>query len=138
MLSLNAEFAAEVNRRLAGREVTAVIADPRYGARARAHLEVTPHRGLVRLVLVDELGGPADEGIDLYGDAVLVTRAARRRLGLPDYHLVPSPPAYVSPASARALCELIVELAHADNQRSVLLTTGGHAAGRGAGRGGGS
>jgi GntR family transcriptional regulator len=110
VLSLNPEFAAEVNRKLSGRDVTAVVADARFGARARAFLEVTPHRGRVRMVLVDELGGPAGEGIDLSSDAVLVTRAARRRLGLPEYHLVPSPPPYISPSSARALCEMIVEV----------------------------
>lgn len=110
VLSTNPEFAAEVNRRLTGREVTAVIADPRYSARANAYLEVTPHRGQVRFVLVDELGSGGPEHLDLHSEAVLVTRAARRRLSLPEYHLVPSPPPYISPASARALCEVIVEV----------------------------
>ncbi|HLM66410.1 MAG TPA: GntR family transcriptional regulator [Longimicrobium sp.] len=108
VLSLNPDFAAEVNRQMAGHDVTAVIVDPRYAARARAYLEVTPHRGRVQLVLVDELQGPGDER--LQGEGVMVTRAARRRLGMPDYHLVPTPPPYVSPAAARALFELIVEL----------------------------
>lgn len=108
VLSLNPDFAAEVNRQMAGHDVTAVIVDPRYAARARAYLEVTPHRGRVQLILVDELEGPEDER--LRGEAVMVTRAARRRLGLPDYHLVPTPPPYVSPTAARALFELIVEL----------------------------
>ena len=110
VVSLNPDFAAEVDRRLSGREVTAVIADPRFGARARAHLDVTAHRGHLRVVLVDELGGPGSPGIDPESDAVLLTRAARRRLGLEDYHLVPSPPTYISPASARELCERIVAL----------------------------
>lgn len=113
VLSLNPEFAAEVNRRLTGRQVTAVIADPRFGARAKTYLDVTPHRGQVRLVLVDELGSSADEALELESETVLVTRAARRRLGLPEYHLLPPPAAYISPASARELCERIVELGQA-------------------------
>ena len=110
VLSLNPQFAEEVNRRLAGRETTAVIADPRFGARARAYLDVTPHRGHVRLVLVDELGGSAETTVDLESEDVLLTRAARRRLGLAEYHLIPSPPAFISPESARALCEQIVSI----------------------------
>jgi DNA-binding transcriptional regulator YhcF (GntR family) len=114
VLSTNPQYAAEVNRRLTGREVTAVIADPRYSARANAYLEVTPHRGQVRFVLVDELVGRGPEHLDLESEAVLATRAARRRLGLPEYHLVPSPPPYISPASARALCGVIVEVGWGD------------------------
>ncbi len=107
VLRLNEHFAAEVARRLAGREVTAVVADPRFSARGTAFLQVTPHRGRVRFVLADEVGA---SGVDLGGDAVLLTRAARRRLRLPEYHLVPSPP-YVSRESARELHEAIVHLA---------------------------
>lgn len=113
VLSLNPAFAAEINRRLLARSLTAVIADPRFGARAWAYLDVTPHRGRVRLVLVDELGGPGAEDIDLDSDDVLITREARRRLGLPEYHLVPAPPTYISPASARELCELVVSVTSA-------------------------
>jgi DNA-binding transcriptional regulator YhcF (GntR family) len=110
VLSLNPEFAAAVNHRLAGRVTTAVSVDPRFGARARAFLDVTPHRGNVRVVLVDELGASPETTVDLEGDDVLLTLAARRRLGLPEYHLVPSPPAFISPESARALCEQIVAI----------------------------
>lgn len=113
VVSLNPDFAAEVNQLLCAREMTAVIVDPRFGARARAYLDVTPHRGRVRVVLVDEIGGPG-EPVDLESDSVLVTRAARRRLGLPDHHLVASPAPYISPASARELYEVIVELTLSD------------------------
>jgi hypothetical protein len=90
--------------------VTAVIADPRYGARGEAYLDVTPHRGQVRFVLADELGRRPGAPLDLRSESVLLTRAARRRLRLPEYHLVPSPPTYISRESARELCEKIVEL----------------------------
>lgn len=109
VLGVNPDFAAEVARKLARPDVTAVVADPRYVARARTYLDVTPHRG-ARIVLVDELGGPEAARVDLHGESVLVTRAARRRLGLPEYHLVPGPPTYISPDSARELCGAIVEL----------------------------
>ncbi|HEX8242624.1 MAG TPA: GntR family transcriptional regulator [Longimicrobium sp.] len=109
VLRLNPDFAAEVSRRLAGRQVTTVVADPRYAARAAAYLEVTPHRGQVRFALVDELGGAAGD-VDVHGGDVLLTRAARRRLGLPEYHLVPSPPPYISRESAGELFDAIVRL----------------------------
>jgi DNA-binding transcriptional regulator YhcF (GntR family) len=108
VVSLNPAFAAEVNRRLSGTEVTAVIADPRFGARASSFLDVTPHRGRVRVVLVDELSDQLD--LDLHSEQVLITLAARQRLGLPEYHLVPPPPPYISPASARTLYESVVGL----------------------------
>lgn len=111
ILRPNPEFSAEVGRRLAGREVTVVAADPRFRARGMAYLDVTPHRGRVRFVLVDELEGPEGEGVDLHGDDVLITRAARHRLGLPEYHVIPSPPRYISPESARELCDVVVDLA---------------------------
>ena len=107
---VNPHFAAEVARRLARPDVTAVVVDPRYVARARTYLDVTPHRGALRIVLVDELGGSDAERVDLHSESVLVTRAARRRLGLPEYHLVPGPPTYISPDSARELFGAIVEL----------------------------
>jgi DNA-binding transcriptional regulator YhcF (GntR family) len=113
VVSLNPAFAAEVNRLLSGPEataVTAVIADPRYGARAGSYLDVTLHRGRVRVVLADDLRGSAADSLDLDSEQVLITLAARQRLGLPEYHLVPPPPPYISPASARALYESIVAL----------------------------
>ncbi len=106
VLRVNPEFAARLAAILARREVTAVIADPRYSARGTAYLDVTPHRGHVRFVMADEVG--AD--VNLRGESTLVTRAARRLLGLPDYHLVEPPPGYICPDSARELFGAIVEL----------------------------
>ena len=104
VLRVEPRFAARVAQVLNAREVTAVIADPRFSARAAAYLEVTPQRGRVRFVLVDDVG--AD--VDLRSESTLVTRAARRRLGLPEYHLIPSPPGYISSESAGELCQAIV------------------------------
>lgn len=100
------QFAAQVARVLNTAETTAVIADPRFSARAEAFLEVTPQRGRARFVLVDEVGAGAD--VDLHAESTLITRAARRRLGLPEYHLIPSPPGYISSDSAGELCQAIV------------------------------
>lgn len=111
VLRLNPRFAAEVARRLACREVTAVIADPRYGARGGAYLDVTPHRGVVRFLTVDELPG---SGVEVDGEGVFLTRAARRRLGLPEYHLIPSPPPYISRDSAREILDAVVRIALRD------------------------
>lgn len=90
---------------------TAIIADPRYSARALAYLDATPHRGRVRFVTLDELAGA---GVDPQAESTLITRAARRRLGFPEYHLVPPPPGYISSESAAELCQAIVALSPAD------------------------
>lgn len=110
VVTLNPQFAAEVNRALLRKNLTAVIADPRFSARGAAYLDVTTHRGQVNFVLVDELGTTGAPRVDLHSEDVFVTRAARRRLRLPDYHLVPSPPTFISPDSARELFEVVARL----------------------------
>ncbi|HEU4557398.1 MAG TPA: GntR family transcriptional regulator [Longimicrobium sp.] len=107
VLRVEPRFAARIAQVLNTREVTAVIADPRFSARALAYLEVTPQRGRVRFVLVDDVGGD----VDLHDESTLITRAARRRLELPEYHLIPPPPGYISSESAGELCQAIVGLA---------------------------
>lgn len=102
-------FAERVARVLNAGDTTAVITDPRFSARAMAFLEMTPQRGRARFVLVDDVGTGAD--VDLHSESTLITRAARRRLGLPEYHLVPPPPGYISSESASELCQAIVGLA---------------------------
>jgi hypothetical protein len=101
-------FAERVARVLNAGETTAVITDPRFSARAMAFLEMTPQRGRARFVLVDDLDTEPD--VDLHSESTLITRAARRRLGLPEYHLVPPPPGYISSESAGELCQAIVAL----------------------------
>lgn len=109
--TINPQFAAEVNRMLSRGDVTAVIADPRFSARAAAYLAVTPHRTQVRFVLADDVAEGGEGAVDLLSESVLVTRAARRRLKLADHHLVPSPPTLISPESARELYAAVVEAA---------------------------
>lgn len=108
---VNPTFADALDRRLSRGAVTCVIADPRFRARGEAFLSQTAHAGRVRFVPVDQLAFAIPE-VDLEDAAnVLVTRAARRRLGLPEYHLVPGTATMVSPATARELSRLIVRLA---------------------------
>jgi len=106
VLRVNPPFAARVAGLLARPEITTVIADPRYSARGTAYLHMTPHRGRVRFVMADDVGSD----VDLASESTLVTRAARRLLGMPDYHLVEPPPGYISPDSARELFGAIVAL----------------------------
>lgn len=107
VVTFDRAFTAEIDRCLNRGPVTTVIVDPRYAERGRRFLEPTAHRDRARFVLVDELDRA---GIDLADPHLLLTRAARRRLGLPDFHLVPDPPTILSPESARHICALLVEL----------------------------
>lgn len=100
------EFTREVDRRLRERPVTTVHVDEEYAARGREYLAVTTHRDRVRFVGIDELEG---KEIDLEAPDVMVTRAARRRLGLPDFHLI-AEQRVISPEAARNLCCTITEL----------------------------
>ncbi len=105
------DFVAELERRLARGAVTAVIADPRFRARGEAFLGVTAHPGRVRFVPVSQLPFAIPE-VALHDEAaVLITRAARRLLGLAEYHLVPPPATVLSPDTARELNRSIVRLA---------------------------
>lgn len=108
---VNPELADALDRRLSRGSVTGVIADPRFRARGEAFLAETSHAGRVCFVDVDQLAFAMPE-VDLEDTAnVLITRAARRRLGMPEYHLVPPPATVVSIATARELSRLIVRLA---------------------------
>jgi len=107
VLSLAKEFTAEVARRMRGGPVTTVIVDPRYAERAREYL--TPAlREQVSFVTVDEA---ERSGLDAGGARVMATRAARRRLRLEDYHLVPQPASILCRESAAELCAAVARLA---------------------------
>ncbi|HEX8359337.1 MAG TPA: GntR family transcriptional regulator [Longimicrobium sp.] len=108
VLTLHPDFSTEVDRVLQEPSVTVVYVDPRYEDRARVFLAVTPYLDRIRFVPVDRVG---DLPLDLARPHVLLTRAARRRLGMDDFHLVPPPPPVVSSESARELFDVIVRLA---------------------------
>ncbi|CAA9300635.1 MAG: hypothetical protein AVDCRST_MAG68-373 [uncultured Gemmatimonadetes bacterium] len=111
VLTLHPDFSTEVDRVLQGPSVTVVYVDPRYEDRARLFLAVTPYLDRIRFVPLDRLG---DLPLDLARPDVLLTRAARRQLGMDDFHLVPPPPPVVSSESARELFGAIVRLALGD------------------------
>ena len=100
------EFTREVDRRLRERPLTAVHVDPEYAARGREYFSVTTHRDHARFVRVDQL---QEHAVDLDAEDVMITRAARRQLGLDDYHLIPEP-SVLSPDTARDLSRAILEV----------------------------
>jgi DNA-binding transcriptional regulator YhcF (GntR family) len=104
VITFHEEFTRELDRRLREKPLTTVMVDPRYAVRGQAYLAVTGHRDRVRFVCVDELH---EEPLDLGRDDVMITRAARRRLGLEDYHLITSPPSVISAESASELYSTI-------------------------------
>ena len=103
VMNLRREFTAAVGKRLSAGSVTVVIVDPKYANRGREFFSTLGATSSVRFLSIEEA---ARESIDPSDESVLVTRAARRRLGLEDYHLVPSP-SMISADSARALCEIV-------------------------------
>jgi DNA-binding transcriptional regulator YhcF (GntR family) len=95
--TLNPDFVEALDARLSRGSVTAVIADPGFRARGEAFLAQWAH-ARVRFVPVDQLRF-AIPPVELGDEArVLITRAARQRLGLPAYHFVPPPTTVLSVA----------------------------------------
>ena len=104
--TFNPEFTREIDRRLSEHPITTVYVDPEYAIRGREYLAVTPHWELVRFVELDQL---QDRPVDLHAGDVMVTRAARRQLGLEEYHLIPDLKV-ISPEAAQTLCGVIAEI----------------------------
>ena len=100
------EFTREIDRRLRAGPITAVHVDPEYAARGREYFSVTAHHDRAQFVVVDQL---QEHAVDLDAENVLITRAARRKLGFDDYHLIPEPPV-LSPDTARDLSRAILEV----------------------------
>lgn len=113
VLRFHADFSAEIDRLLNERTRTVVFVDPHYEERARSFMAVTTHRDRMRFVPVDRLG---EEPLDLESADVLVTLAARRRLGMEEFHLIPPPPPVISPQSARELFEIAAQLAFREGE----------------------
>ncbi|MBW3629006.1 MAG: winged helix-turn-helix domain-containing protein [Gemmatimonadetes bacterium] len=107
VLSVGKDFTAEIRRRAQQGPLTTVIADPRYAERARAYLNPTL-RNAVSFVTIDEV---ERVGVDLNSEQVIATRAARRSLGLEDYHLIRTPASLLCRESAADLCGAIARVA---------------------------
>lgn len=110
VVRINPALAVEIDRRLKAGDVTAVIADPAYGERMERYFEGSSNEGRVtRVVLAEDVASLSE--VEDGERVVLATRAARRALGEADYHIVPSPPGYVGPDSARELIEVVTRIA---------------------------
>lgn len=116
VIRFHSDFSAEVERLLTQRAITVVFVDPRYEERARAFMGVTAHRDRIRFVQVDE---GEDGSYDPESGDVILTRAARRWLGMADFHLIPPPPPVISTESARELFDLVNRLAFRDPGEAV-------------------
>ena len=118
-LTTHPELRAAILRHLEQGELTVVVADARFGARVRMIYGDEPGRAdRIRVVLADEQDAVA--GLDPE-KPVLLTRAARERLG--DSHfdrLLPHSPT-ISPESDRELAELLIRF-NREKPSSGLLT----------------
>jgi DNA-binding transcriptional regulator YhcF (GntR family) len=113
VVTANPEIGPTLERRLREGRVNAVIADARFTERMRSTYGGA-YGDRMRIVLADD--SPAIAALDL-SEPVLLTEAARRRLGeLGPMDLVPHSPC-ISTQSARELTELLIRL-HAEGRRA--------------------
>jgi len=102
------ELARGVAARLEAGPVVAVVSDPRFVKRARDYLVPGPYARRVRYVLSESVESLDD--VEVPADATLLaTRAARRDLGAPEYHLLPHI-RFISPPSALELFRTMLRL----------------------------
>jgi DNA-binding transcriptional regulator YhcF (GntR family) len=106
VLTAHPEMVAQIRRAVSAGSLTIVCVDPHFGERMRAtYGEELADR--IHVVLADDAAAVA--ALDP-AEPVLLTRAARRRLGDLDFpRLVPHSPT-LSPESARELSEIIIRL----------------------------
>lgn len=119
-VSINPAMREEVGQLLTQGPLRVVVSDPDFEARARVFLSKALEEGRLQVMLSShyQRARPADE------IATLFTKAARRELGLPEYHLVPVHAPFISPESAAEICELIVHLSSTDAQLQMLDQAG--------------
>lgn len=106
--ALDRDFVRALDRQLAAGGMTAVFVDRGFQARGEAFMPW--HTPRTRYVPLDQMAN-AIPPVDPRGDAVLLTRAARRALGMDDFHLLPPPARFIGPETARELQEVIVRIA---------------------------
>ncbi|MGQ0560791.1 MAG: hypothetical protein ACT443_02835 [Gemmatimonadota bacterium] len=105
VVSVHPALRAALRERLE-RPLTVVAADPLFADRIRAFAsELTRQPETLDVTLAHE----AD--LDALPAETLYTRAARRQLGLAEYHLLAGDLPFIGPDAARAICEIMVELA---------------------------
>lgn len=105
-VAVNPALRDEVQRRL-DRPLTLVVADPQFLTRTRTYMRELETQGRLELLLAENVDPATLAG----REDVLLTRAARRRLGMPEFHLLDPSSPFIAPESARALANAIVSLA---------------------------
>lgn len=104
-IAINPLLREEIRQRLA-KPLTVVVADPLFADRARLYFGDAEMLGTLQLMLADDVDPATLDG----RDDVLLTRAARRRLGLAEYHLMGPTTSYIAPESARGIAAAIVRI----------------------------
>ena len=113
VMSVNPALRDQIKQRLE-EPVTIVIVDPLFAERIRTYAPQLPGSGdKVKIVLAAQ----ADPGA-LPEESTVYTRAARRALGLGEYHLLSGNVPFIGPESAAALCDFIVERVLVDQSAS--------------------
>jgi DNA-binding transcriptional regulator YhcF (GntR family) len=104
-ITINPDIRDEVAKVIASGPVRIVVADPAFVERARAFLKTIKDGHNMELVLADDMrrAVPDDK-------RTVYTKAARRELGLPEFHLVAENVPFISAESAAAICKAIVQL----------------------------
>lgn len=95
----------EIARLLDVGGITVVVADPEYVRRARHYMRGYVEGEHYELVLWHTA---AARQAARRPESALITRAARRRLGMPDYHFLPRAAPFIARETARQISELIV------------------------------
>jgi DNA-binding transcriptional regulator YhcF (GntR family) len=108
VISVHPEMQQHIEAEFGKGPVGVVVADARYGHRIRQHFGLLPSgEEHVHVYLASSF----DESLLSTNKPVFMTRAARRQLGHLDFHLLPPPPPFISPTTAKELTDVIVQVA---------------------------
>ena len=115
-VSISPALRDEIKKRILEGKLRVVVADPAFMERGKAFLQkINGGGGNIEFVLArDYKSEPYTESPTLY------TKAARRELGLAEFHLISGDIPFICPESAREICELIVRLSCAEPQLTLL------------------
>jgi DNA-binding transcriptional regulator YhcF (GntR family) len=122
VITVHPEMLRIIEAAFAEGPVGVVVADPRYGERLKLHFGKLPTgEDQVTVYLADEFGSSTTA----QSPRVFMTRAARRKLGHIDYELLPPPPPFISPTTAREVSQLIVQFSLAGREDALPDANGG-------------
>lgn len=104
-ISIHPGIRDEIGKLIREGPVRVVLADPAFEARAQAFLgSITGGRN------VQMVRATAYRRLQADGTRTLFTKAARRELGLPEFHLLAAGVPFISEDSAREICSVITKL----------------------------